>query len=345
MPAHVPDFKAAGCPGGPFVQSSFSSLLAHLMRIRWWCRSDRLEPARVLNNFDVVRTELRVRAYQAPNSAAVVGIGGHGVAVRGVTVKMSHSLSFSASIFQTHGTAFEISGCDATHDNANCKPGYPGDCLLFFASGTDGGLVANNTFHMGCCAFCGYAASGVLLEDNHFTDLMRGVYVDGNGFTSFGNKHVAERISFSRNLYQGLLHNSSETRMANEAFTSDGTGAAYYGHIVSSSGKHLAVNASAAAGWIGAAVAILEGHGQGQVRRVVAVQGQTSRRRDCHSATPPSPFSRRFNRDGEGLPAQSQPRRRLTHGGGRRTGLGLSARWLIRGRTRSPGKVCRDVDD
>ena len=28
-----------------------------------------------------------------------------------------------------------------------------------------------------------------------------------------------------------------------------------------------------------------------------------SHRRDCHSATPPSPFSRRFNRDDGGVPA------------------------------------------
>ena len=31
--------------------------------------------------------------------------------------------------------------------------------------------------------------------------------------------------------------------------------------------------------------------------------GDISRRRDCHSAAPPSPFSRRFNRDDEGVPA------------------------------------------
>ena len=29
--------------------------------------------------------------------------------------------------------------------------------------------------------------------------------------------------------------------------------------------------------------------------------GSTSRRRDCHSTAPPSPFSRCFNTDGEGM--------------------------------------------
>ena len=37
-----------------------------------------------------------------------------------------------------------------------------------------------------------------------------------------------------------------------------------------------------------------------------------SRRRDCHAAAPPSPFSRRFNRDDEGVPAKGESRRRLS---------------------------------
>ena len=32
--------------------------------------------------------------------------------------------------------------------------------------------------------------------------------------------------------------------------------------------------------------------------------GGASRRRDCHSAAPPSPFSRRFNMDVEGVSAK-----------------------------------------
>ena len=32
--------------------------------------------------------------------------------------------------------------------------------------------------------------------------------------------------------------------------------------------------------------------------------GPTSRARDCHSAAPPSPFSMRFNLDGEGVSAK-----------------------------------------
>eukprot|EP01048_Picozoa_sp_COSAG05_P009785 COSAG05_NODE_824_length_7108_cov_616.375375_5_plen_862_part_00 len=257
-----------GCPPNLQLQSQISSDDTHC------CVGNKSPPPPPpLGRFLLAQLTIIVGA---PNGAAVVDIGGHGVVVRGLNVRMKHSLSGSTSVFRTHGTAFEITGCNATHDNAMCKsPGYPNDCLLFFESGTDGGLVAHNSFHMGCCAFAGYAASGVLLEDNNFTDLANGAFVDGNGFTSFGGKRVAERISFSRNLYQGLLHNSSETRMANEAFTSDGTGAAYYGYINTSIGTQLVVGSRANPGWIGAAVAVLEGFGQGQVRRVVAASGNT----------------------------------------------------------------------
>ena len=50
--------------------------------------------------------------------------------------------------------------------------------------------------------------------------------------------------------------------------------------------------------------------GSGRARRLVklgdAVRfcGKLSRRRDCHSAAPPSPFSRCFNRHGERVPAK-----------------------------------------
>ena len=39
--------------------------------------------------------------------------------------------------------------------------------------------------------------------------------------------------------------------------------------------------------------------------------GPASRRRDYHSAAPPSPSTRRFNRDDEGVPVKRQSRRRL----------------------------------
>ena len=43
--------------------------------------------------------------------------------------------------------------------------------------------------------------------------------------------------------------------------------------------------------------------GQGSIDSILA-GGSISRRRDCHPAAPPSPFSRRFNRDGEGTAAE-----------------------------------------
>ncbi len=148
---------------------------------------------------------LRV-AVTAPTRSYVFDVGGRGVDITNVTVTMPHTLSGSASVFHTTGTAFSITYCNVTHDNTACSaPGYPRDCLLFFDKGTDSGDVRHNSFQMGCCAFEGYSASGVLLEDNNFTDLPWAVQPDGNGFASFGAPRVSERLSFSRNLYAGIV--------------------------------------------------------------------------------------------------------------------------------------------
>ena len=209
----------------------------------------------------------------ASNEGYVVDIAGTGVVVRGIKVEMNHNLTGSASIFHTHGTAFSITGCNATHDNINCTTSsYPQDCLLFFDEGTDGGYIANNDFQMGCCAFEGYAASGILLEDNRMTDLPWAVQPDGNGFSTFGAQRVAERISFSRNMYQGMFNgtNIQDGSYPHEAFTSDGNGGAYSGRVKAANGLTVTVGAPAQKGWVGAAMAVLDGAGAGQVRRIIA---------------------------------------------------------------------------
>jgi hypothetical protein len=224
----------------------------------------------MLENFTIV--------VGAANGGYVVDIGGTGVVVRGITVKMDHSLPGSASVFHTHGKAFSITGCNATHDNAKCTgPGYPRDCLLFFDSGTEGGYVAHNHFQMGCCAFEGYSASGVLLEDNMMSDLPWALQPDGNGFSSFGSSRASERISFSRNLYQGMFDgtNVRDGSYPHEAFTSDGSGGAYAGAVRASNGLDVLIGAPASSGWVGAAMAVLDGAGAGQVRRIAAGAGDT----------------------------------------------------------------------
>ena len=101
-------------------------------------------------------------AVAAPTKSYVFDVGGSGVEITNVTVAMPDSLSGSASVCHTTGTAFSITHCNATHDNIACStPGYPRDCLLFFDKGTDSGDVRHNSFQMGCCAFEGYSASGV----------------------------------------------------------------------------------------------------------------------------------------------------------------------------------------
>ena len=136
----------------------------------------------------------------------VIDVSGHGTVVRGVTVTMPHTLANSGSVISTSGTGFSVTGNNFTHDNHDCKTyGYPRDCLLFFQPGTNGGLVAQNQFQMGCCAFAGYAAQGVVLENNTFTDLKDSSQPDGNGFASFGSPRVSERISWSRNTCEIVL--------------------------------------------------------------------------------------------------------------------------------------------
>ena len=165
----------------------------------------------------------------------VIDVRGHGSVVRGVTVTMPHTLSNSGSVIRcdprgnngdcgsmlcahrvfacfgsTTGTGFSVTANNFTHDNRDCKTyGYPRDCLLFFQPGTNGGLVAQNQFQMGCCAFAGYAAQGVVLENNTFKDLAHSAQPDGNGFASFGSPRVSERISWSRNtceIHRNMSH-------------------------------------------------------------------------------------------------------------------------------------------
>jgi hypothetical protein len=88
---------------------------------------------------------------EASSKSFVLDVGGHGVRIDGVTVEMSHSLTSAASTVHTTGTGFSIMRSNITHDQLTCtSPGYPRDCLLFFDAGTDSGVVAGNTFRMGC---------------------------------------------------------------------------------------------------------------------------------------------------------------------------------------------------
>ena len=63
----------------------------------------------------------------------VIDVSGHGTIVRGVTVTMPHTLANSGSVIHATGTAFEITGCNLTHDNIACTGagyGYPRDCKM-----------------------------------------------------------------------------------------------------------------------------------------------------------------------------------------------------------------------
>ena len=52
----------------------------------------------------------------------------------------------------------------------------------------------------------------MILDSNNFVDLPNAVQPDGNGFATFGGAHVSERLSFSRNLYQGMFNSENVVR-------------------------------------------------------------------------------------------------------------------------------------
>jgi hypothetical protein len=117
----------------------------------------------------------------------------------------------------------------------------------------------------------------VLVDSNTFTDLPNAVQPDGNGFATFGGARVSERLSFSRNLYQGMFNgeNVVDGTYPHEAFTSDGNGGAYAGVITSASHNTVTVPKPADPNYIGAVLAVVSGAGQGQSLRVVAAHVDT----------------------------------------------------------------------
>ena len=147
--------------------------------------------------------------------------------------------------------------------------------IFFFDIGTEAGLVANNTGYARCTSFVGYSASGVVLEDNTFFELpyTPGSQAGGNGFASFGSPRKSERVSYTRNVYRGQFNsnNSPDGSFPHEAFSSDGTGGAYAGLIHSADAHSVSVPGLANAGYVGGAVAILNGKGRGQVSKIASV--------------------------------------------------------------------------
>jgi hypothetical protein len=82
-------------------------------------------------------------------------------------------------------------------------------------------------------------------------------------------------------VYQGFYtgDNSPDGSFPHEAFSSDGTGGAYAGLLAAADAESVTVNGQANAGYVGGAVAILNGKGQGQYQKIKSVG----------SAKPPGP--------------------------------------------------------
>lgn len=291
----------------------------HASVLRW---SQAANTSLVHNDVNCTRfslEKLRIEVTAAQGSQFVIDIAGHGgTKVRNTTVWMPNSLATSASVVHTHSASgFEVSNCNLTHDNEACKPGYPHASIFFFDAGTETGLVQHNTGFARCTSFVGFSASGVMLEDNIFTELPYGKHsqAGGNGFASFGSPRKSERVSYSRNIYHGYYtgDNSPDGSFPHEAFTSDGTGGAYAGLLTGADANSVTVRDHANAGYIGGAVAILNGKGQGQYRKISSV-GSPKPPTPSPPIPPPSPP---FNpADWRMLPGHNGSECSATHGSG-----------------------------
>ena len=286
---------AAGAAGGGIVQLSAGTFdmggaslamprnvqlvgaAANASILRW---SKTATTSLISNGINCTRymlAKLRVEVMAAQGGNFVIDITGHGgTKITDITVWMPHSLATSATVVHTHSASgFEVTGCTLTHDNEACQPGYPHASIFFFDVGTESGLVSNNTGFARCTAFVGYSASGILLEGNHFTELPYGPHSKpgGNGFASFGSPRKSERVSYSRNIYQGFFNgdNSPDGSFPHEGFSSDGTGGAYAGLVTAADAGSVSVPGNANAGYVDGAVAILMGKGRGQYRSIASV--------------------------------------------------------------------------
>ena len=66
-------------------------------------------------------------------------------------------------------------------------------------------------------------------------------------------------------------HHRPDGSFPHEAFSSDGTGGAYAGSVASADANSVTVHGHANAGYVGGAIAILNGKGQGQYRKIRSV--------------------------------------------------------------------------
>ena len=166
----------------------------------------------------------------------IINVAGHGVQLDGVVVRCDQTRpTCGASLVHIVGTGWALTGCNMTGNtgpsNTCTDPGYPYNSLLFFDAGTEGGIVANSSFAMGCGAFASRAAKGLIMWNNSFTDLPGAAAPESNALTTFGGDRVSERLVFSHNSYHGTLaaEDSLSREYPHEAFTTDGTSGAYAG--------------------------------------------------------------------------------------------------------------------
>ena len=171
---------AAGAAGGGVVQLAAGTydmggasigmpdnvqlvgISAHASVLRWSQTANASLVHNAVNCTRYLLEKLRLEVMAAQGSQFVIDITGDGgTKIRDTTVWMPHSLATSATVVHTHScSGFEVTGCNLTHDNSRCEPGYPHASIFFFDIGTETGLVQKNTGFARCTSFVGYSASG-----------------------------------------------------------------------------------------------------------------------------------------------------------------------------------------
>ena len=170
---------------------------------------------------------------------------------------------FGGDTLQLGGRNVVITDCDIL-----------GSGRAFYLARMHGGYIANNTFYNGRWGwYCISGTDGLIFEQNH---------IIGADLTSTGGGiNCLDNSSSSQNIYYAKNQLSLMLGWDREALTTDAGGGLYLGNVAQADGVQLTlaeapgpgVPATGGRTWIGAGVFIHDGQGQGQFRRVVALNG------------------------------------------------------------------------
>lgn len=201
-----------------------------------------------------------------------------GCTVRGVEVTVNTSAwpSFAPrNAFVSRGASQWTFADNAVTHAGNCSTSWPGNCCFVVAVTRDA-LLARNSWMCGCQGYSTDTTQRLLMLSNSMSSV--GGDSDGNGFSTFASPWSLQDVYAADNAWVG----NPNAYKRWESMTFDGPGSAFVGPVAAyasnASGAWLTpgvgVNASdglqVASGML---VAVMQGQGVGQLRRVSAGNG------------------------------------------------------------------------